>query len=181
MKQLVTIFTLCICTFPIVLKSQHPGYQSIEYSGDVLMFALPAIAGGVASLESSAVGIEQFVFSVGSTAVSSYFLKRIVNDPRPNGDRYGFPSRHTSIAFASAGFIEQRYGWKYGIPAYMLAAYVGWTRLYSGNHDWQDVAGGALLGVFLSRYFTRSYEGMEFKWSFGVNKAEQVLRFTWIF
>ena len=68
---------------------------------------------------------------MGFSFMVMHSLKRITNKERPNGGDYSFPSGHTSAAFTGAGFIEKRYGLKVGIPAYILASYVGWSRVYS--------------------------------------------------
>ena len=61
----------------------------------------------------------------------------------PNGS---FPSGHTSASFATATVIQQQWGWKAGLPAYVLASYVGLTRLHR-NHYLSDVVFGAVLGI----------------------------------
>lgn len=67
--------------------------------------------------------------------------------PRPvAGWGYGFPSGHTSTAFALAGTLGQVF------PAaapflYLLALAAGVARLYERSHFVLDVLGGALLGV----------------------------------
>jgi len=62
---------------------------------------------------------------------------------RGNGS---FPSGHTSSSFTTATVIQRRWGWKAGLPAYLLASYVGATRLHQ-NHFLSDVAFGAGLGI----------------------------------
>ena len=57
-----------------------------------------------------------------------------------------FPSGHTSASFATAAVIQRRFGWRAGLPAYVLASYVGLSRLHR-NHYLSDVAFGAGLGV----------------------------------
>ena len=57
-----------------------------------------------------------------------------------------FPSGHTSASFATATVIHRRWGWRAGLPAYLLASYVGVTRLHS-NHYLSDVTFGAALGI----------------------------------
>ena len=54
-------------------------------------------------------------------------------------------------------FIQRRYGWKWGIPAYVVSTYVGWSRVYGKKHDWWDVAAGAAIGVGSSYLFTRPF------------------------
>ena len=57
-----------------------------------------------------------------------------------------FPSGHTSASFATATVLHGRWGWKAGLPAYLLASYVGVTRLHR-NHYLSDVTFGAALGI----------------------------------
>ncbi len=57
-----------------------------------------------------------------------------------------FPSGHTSASFATATVVQRRFGWRAGVPAYVLASYVGLSRLHR-NHYLSDVAFGAGLGI----------------------------------
>ena len=66
---------------------------------------------------------------MGTTTIISYAVKRIINKPRPNGDNYGFQSGNTSIAFTGAAVLQKRFAWDVGLPADLLAGYVGWTRV----------------------------------------------------
>lgn len=77
---------------------------------------------------------------------------------RPNSNRYAFPSGHTGFVVAQAAFLEDRYGWKYGLPAYAVAGYVAWLRVDTGHHKWRDVAAGAVVSFAVSKYFVTRYE-----------------------
>jgi membrane-associated phospholipid phosphatase len=57
-----------------------------------------------------------------------------------------FPSGHTSAAFATATVIQRKWGWRAGVPAYAVAAFVGTTRLQH-VHYLSDVTFGAALGI----------------------------------
>ena len=88
----------------------------------------------------------------------SYLLKFTVKKDRPDhSNRYSFPSAHTSLLFANAAFVQRRYGWKWGAPAYVLASYVGWSRVYGRKHDWWDVAAGAVIGAGCAYIYTRPF------------------------
>ena len=98
------------------------------------------------------------VFSGVTTLGVTYALKYIVKKERPDrSDNHSFPSMHTSTSFAAAAFIQRRYGWKWGLPSYILSTYVGWTRVYGKKHDWWDVAAGAAIGAGSSYIFTRPF------------------------
>jgi membrane-associated phospholipid phosphatase len=65
---------------------------------------------------------------------------------RPNGSDYGFPSGHAATVTNGAAFLGQRYGWKWGLPAYLASAYVAYNRVDNDQHHWRDVIAGAAVG-----------------------------------
>ncbi|HNR78204.1 MAG TPA: phosphatase PAP2 family protein, partial [Parvularculaceae bacterium] len=66
---------------------------------------------------------------------------------RPDGsDDRSFPSGHTSVSFAAAATLTNRYGWKVGLPAHALAAFVGASRVKARKHHVSDVLVGAAIG-----------------------------------
>jgi len=60
-----------------------------------------------------------------------------------------------------ATFIHQRYGREYGVPAYVAATYVAYSRVQADKHFVEDVVAGAAIGIFSSLYLTTSYKGFE--------------------
>ena len=90
-----------------------------------------------------------------SSQIITHSLKYSVNKKRPNGrGSRSFPSGHTSVAFTAAGFMHKRYGFSYGLPAYLAASFVGYSRVESKNHYPDDVYAGALIGIVSAFYFT---------------------------
>jgi undecaprenyl-diphosphatase len=59
-----------------------------------------------------------------------------------------FPSGHASTAFCGATLLTA-YAPRLGLPLYLLAAGVAWSRVYVGVHYPLDVFAGALLGFLL--------------------------------
>lgn len=129
-------------------------------AGDILVVTLPSLALGSTFLwKDGQKGTAQFTKSFLSTVALTYGLKLAIKKERPNGESFNsFPSGHTSIAFTSAGFLQKRYGWKIGIPAYALASYVGYSRIKANKHDTWDVLAGAAIGVGISYLFTKPYD-----------------------
>ncbi len=83
-------------------------------------------------------------------------IKVAVGRERPNGqDNQSFPSGHTSNAFALAAIAERHYGWKLGVPAYLLAGVVGVSRIQQDKHYLSDVVAGATLGYIVGRTVVR--------------------------
>ncbi len=132
--------------------------KAVRTSGDIGAVLLP-VAGLTAILVNKDwQGLKQGAFAGITTLGITYALKYAVKKERPDGsDNHSFPSMHTSVSFAAASFIQRRYGWKWGIPAYAVSAYVGWSRVYGKKHDWWDVAAGAVIGVGSSYIFTRPF------------------------
>ncbi len=88
----------------------------------------------------------------------TYSLKYIIKKERPDhSDNHSFPSMHSALSFTAATFIQRRYGWKWGIPAYLISTYVGWSRIYGKKHDGWDVAAGAAIGIGSAYIFTRPF------------------------
>ncbi len=88
--------------------------------------------------------------------VYTLVLKAVVRRERPNEqDNKAFPSGHTSNAFALAAVAERHYGWKAGVPAYLLASAVGVSRLQRNKHHLSDVVAGAALGYIVGRTVVR--------------------------
>ncbi|SDJ32319.1 PAP2 superfamily protein [Ferrimonas sediminum] len=137
-----------IFAFTLLLSSQaHASFT--ETSSDVLELALPAAAASIAYFaEDDTDGLWQLGYSLGATTLTTYGLKALVNKERPNGeDNDAFPSGHAAITFSAAGFLQRRYGWHYGLPAYLLASYTGYARVQTDNHEVVDVLAGAAIGM----------------------------------
>lgn len=66
-----------------------------------------------------------------------------------------FPSAHTTVAVALASplFVA---GWRAGLCGAIIAAAIGWSRIYLGAHHPSDVFAGACLGAFIGWQIVRS-------------------------
>jgi membrane-associated phospholipid phosphatase len=88
------------------------------------------------------------------TATLTEGIKVSVRRRRPNGGNLSFPSGHTSATTATASVLQREFGWKIGVPAYSLAAYVAISRLSERAHYASDLAFGAAIGVVAGRSVT---------------------------
>ena len=92
-------------------------------------------------------------------AILVYTLKTIIHRPRPYEvlsimplelvDNFrSLPSGHTSIAFLSAMILSKFYS-KYMVVFFVIAASIGFSRVYIGVHYPLDVIVGAITGSLL--------------------------------
>ena len=86
-------------------------------------------------------------------------LKQVVHERRPDGsDNKSFPSGHAAISFAAAATMHRRYGWEVGLPATLVAAFVGVARVKADKHHWYDVAAGAAIGEISGMLITQPFD-----------------------
>jgi hypothetical protein len=75
-------------------------------------------------------------------------FKSIAQEERPNGsNRQSFPSGHATSAFAFASVVHAEHGLAWGVPAYALASFVGYSRMNDNKHYFHDVVAGAVVGT----------------------------------
>lgn len=159
--KLILLFVVMIST--IFTHSSARAASREETTGDILQLLIPAVAFGTTFIIDDREGRMQFYKSFATNFGVTYALKYSINKPRPeNNGNHSFPSGHTSAAFQGATFIHLRYGWEYGLPAYLAASYVGWSRVEgeADKHDVTDVVAGAAVGILSTYFYTTPYKGV---------------------
>jgi len=89
----------------------------------------------------------------------TYAVKFATQRTRPNGDPHSFPSGHASTTFATAMVLQEHYGWKAGLPAFIAASYASISRVTDQQHWASDVVFGAVLGMASARTVTINFRG----------------------
>jgi membrane-associated phospholipid phosphatase len=136
-----------------------------ESTGTAIAVALPLLAGGYTVYKRDWTGLAQLSVDTITTVGTAYAIKQFVREQRPDkSDWKSFPSDTSALAFAPAQFLWDRYGWEYGVPAYAVAGYVGWTRIDARKHRWHDVAASAGLAFVASKIFTTRYRAKELRY-----------------
>ena len=159
------LFVLLLCLLSASL--QAGGQEAVPYElssaqkavkkSTTMGCLLPSAAGFAASVwQKDWVGLRQLALTTSVALAANYALELSVTKDRPDHtEHHAMPSTHTLLAFSGAAFVQRRYGWKWGVPAYALSAYVAWGRVYSKRHDVWDVLAGAAIGVGSAYAFTR--------------------------
>lgn len=94
--------------------------------------------------------------ATGVTYLYTKAFKMAVDRTRPDQSNHdSFPSGHTSNGFAWATVLDHHYGWKLGVPMYIVAGFVGVTRVDRGSHFFSDIVAGAAIGFIVGRTITR--------------------------
>lgn len=76
-------------------------------------------------------------------------LKTAIKSRRPGypEENDSFPSGHSSMSFAFASLVTAEHGLYWGLPAYVMAAFISYSRLNDDFHWIQDVIAGAAIGA----------------------------------
>ena len=158
-------YRICFAALWVLLLSANGSSadDGTKRAGDILTVALPVVAAGLSVAHGDTNGLWQLMESEAATTLLTEVLKYSTHEMRPNGkgDK-SFPSLHASVAFSAAQYLQSRAGWEYGVPAYLLATLVGYSRVYTKEHYWKDVVGGAALGASVSYYLTDSAPATRF-------------------
>jgi len=129
----------------------------MDTAGNVGTVLIPAVAAGATLAKKDGTGGKHLFLSLLAAAAVTEGLNAVVHQRGPDGRDHSFPSGHTSISFAAASYMQFRYGWRYGIPAFLAAAFVGYSRVEADEHWTKDVLGGAAIGIVSGWIFTSRY------------------------
>ena len=134
-------------------QASPKGWQT---ASDVGVYSLMAVSIGLPLVQGDNQGALQAAGSIGAATLVATGLKEAFPKTRPDGsDRKSFPSGHTSNAFAAAASLANRQGLAVGIPAFVVASFVGVARVEGKKHYWSDVAVGAGIGTAAGLLITR--------------------------
>jgi len=150
----------------------RPGMDAAFEAGELLGSAMAQVGGALVTYGIGTATGRPGLAELGRDLVRAQLLtqgmtqlvKRTVQRTRPDGSsRSSFPSGHASGTFATATVLQRHYGWKVGVPAYVVASYVAASRLSENKHFLSDVAFGAALGLAAGRTVTFDHGASRFE------------------
>lgn len=162
-----------------ILQASESVRRAFDDLSDVLQL-LPAFSATYALAKEDYEGLKQLAIGFSATMGVTYTFKLSLNAlgkkyptqiafaQRPNGGAFnGFPSGHTASAFSAVGFMQKRYGWKWGLPTFLLATLTGVSRVIAQKHTPFQVVAGAMIGFSInylvsSKYIDPSKESIAF-------------------
>lgn len=189
MKRTVITF-LCVILLHYPLGAKDQTTKIIQTLGDIFQF-IPIIPASYALAIKDYKGLQEYAIGFGSTmgvvlatkltldTISKQYPYNVKFAQRPDGSNFqGFPSGHTASAATAAGFMQKRYGWKWGVPLAILAGFTGFSRVYAKRHSPFQVVAGGMLGFAISylsasKYIDSNKEKISFYQEEGNKKGEQ--------
>jgi membrane-associated phospholipid phosphatase len=178
-RLLASSALLALCAGLALPAAAEEGNTTARQVGDVAQFA-PALAGAALALgKHDDRGLGQLALASASTLIVVHTLKPTINRTRPDGGSRSFPSGHTAMAFAGAGFVHLRYGWRLGIPAYAVGVFVGWSRVDSKQHHTSDVVAAGAIGIAANVAFTRRFHRVSVSPTAGAGRPGLTLTYSW--
>ena len=152
-KRCSAIATLIALGLAAPAAASEKGWDD---AGTIAKNALVVAAFAVPAVQEDWDGALQAGGSIGGTILITQGLKEAFPSRRPDGsDDRSFPSGHTSTSFAAAATLHNRYGWEAGLPAYVVASFVGLWRVEARKHRVGDVLVGAAIGTATGHLVTR--------------------------
>lgn len=134
---------------------------------DVLTGIVPLGGFALTFAKDDPAGRRQYLWSMGTTLVVVTTARVLFNDhdwgQRPNGHPYGFPSGHLAYFGAGAAFLQDRYGWRWGLPAWAAAGYTAYVRVEDDHHRWRDIIVASAVAIGVSQYFVTPFPDMTVK------------------
>ncbi len=142
---------------------------------------LYALGAALKKTELKAAGKGAF-FSVAASGIIVTIVKAVFERPRAghalnstiellsnpsffdlSGRFNSFPSGHTTTSFAFA-YAMSRFYPALRIPLYLIAVFVGASRVYLGSHFPSDIAGGAILGIVIGWLSFNGFKDKKNEW-----------------
>lgn len=179
-KKLIYLVILSILSANVAYARSDAGR-----AGDVLQIAIPLSAFGISYFKGDSEGQVEFAKSFATTMAISYALKYSLKNSswgtRPEAGKYSFPSGHTSSAFGGAFYLQQRYGYAYGAPSMVLAAFTGYSRIADNKHHWRDVIGSTIIAAGANYYFVSKYNKPGVNLSADIDSKTAILNLSYNF
>ncbi len=138
-----------------------------DLTGNLVNMGIPAVAvysvGRLSeNREMADLGRLMFAANLVEWPLSLGLICAVRRERPPGGGLHIFEGRHTSFpsghvvgSFATAAVLNEFYGPTIGVPAYLLAGFVGLSRIEDDKHYAADVVGGAALGTVTALALTR--------------------------
>ena len=150
------------CALVLLALPAQAASPALRKAANIITIALPVTAVGVSLLhDEDWKGIKEFAISAGLTVGTAYLIRQMVREQRPDhADFHTLTPPDLALADASSDYLWSRYGWRYGVPAYLASAVVSYALTDGKKNHWYDtLASGALAFGFNYALVDRYHPG----------------------
>ena len=131
----------------------------ITNAGTDIAIAMPILAGGISLYKNDWSGAAQLTVVTGLTVGTALILKQLVHEQRPDhSDFQSFPSDTTALAASASSYLWGRYGWEYGLPAFVMTQFVSYSRIQAKKHHWYDTLASSALAAGYGYLITTPFQ-----------------------
>jgi hypothetical protein len=103
--------------------------------------AMPIAALGISLIKTDWLGAALSQALAHGLYVANGKFEHKIDKKRPCGCSGAFPSGHMIMYASSASYLHYRYGWQYGLPAYVATLGFSYDRVRNKAHSWGDMLG----------------------------------------
>ncbi len=150
------------CALVLLAVPAKAASPQLRKAANIVTIALPVTAIGVSLLHHEDwKGLKEFAVSAGLTVGTAFLIRQMVREQRPDhSDFHTLTPPDLALADASADYMWSRYGWRYGVPAYLASTLVSYALTDAKKNHWYDtVASGALAFGFNYAIVDRYHPG----------------------
>lgn len=134
-------------------------WKVVTFLGDYGWFWIVLGIGFIIYRKTRFVGVSVMLSLVIEALITNVFIKNWIARIRPYNYSsevillvseqvdFSFPSGHSGASFAAAYICIRMLPGKYGVPLFVLAILISFSRLYVGVHFPSDVLGGIIIGL----------------------------------
>lgn len=134
-------------------------WKAVTFLGDYGWFWIVLGIGFIIYRKTRFVGVSVMLSLVIEALITNVFIKNWIARIRPYNYSsevilliseqvdFSFPSGHSGASFAAAYICIRMLPKKYGVPLFILAILISFSRLYVGVHFPSDVLGGIIIGL----------------------------------
>ncbi len=173
----------CVVVWAMLPAPAAAASKALRNAGSAITIALPVAAVGVSLLhDDDWKGIGEFAVSAGLSVGTAYLFREIVRERRPDhSDFHTFTPPDVALSDASADYLWSRYGWRYGLPAYLGRAVVSYALTDSKKNHWYDTFASGAIAFGFNYAIVDRYHATGFHVSAEPQPHGAMLRFAILF
>jgi hypothetical protein len=140
MKSWILAVAMFAALPPSAAQAAIASKNTEKAAGDAIAYSLPVAALTITFLhDDDWTGVKEYSFVAAATMGTTLLIRQFVRKTSPDGstDR-SFPSIEAAVGSPAGSYLWRRYGWQYGIPAFLLEQGASFLLDRAGKHRLVD-------------------------------------------